>query len=229
MIIQNRKFWVTCAVLTFIFFSYSFAQETELEFNLDVASGTVPLPRIFKPNIDISGRGFYQDVTRPQTLAAGEALAAWQKDIGFNGLFRMQYNFWEMQQLYKSPELQNKLFHNYEDIIKSISDAGGTVILDLFGTPADLGKALDKKSPPKDLRAYKELVKSTIRQLSCNKRYNIWYEVWSAPDLDDFFLGRIQEYLNLYRIVAESVNELKSETKIHIPLGGPSEIGRAHV
>lgn len=94
--------------------------------------------------------------------------------------------------------------------------------MDIFGTPAGLGKVLDKKSPPWDLRAFKELVKSYIKDLSCDKRYNIWYEVWSAPDLDDFFLGRVQEYLNLYRAVAETINELEAEVKIHIPLGGPS-------
>ena len=54
---------------------------------------------------------------------------------------------------------------NYENIIKKITDAGGIVILDIFGTPAGLGKALDKKSPPWDLKAFKELVKSYIREL----------------------------------------------------------------
>jgi hypothetical protein len=81
---------------------------------------------------------------------------------------------------------------------------------------------LDKKSPPRDPKAFKELIKNSIRELSCNKRYNVWYEIWNAPDLDDFFLGRKQEYLNLYRVAAESIEELEAETKIHIPIGGPS-------
>ena len=203
--------------------SFLFAQKTDdLEFTLDVTSNTIPLPKIFKPNIDLSGRGFHREVTWPQGMAAGEVLDTWQKDIGFAGLYRMQYSLWEINQLSKDKDAQSKLLTNYDNIIKNISDAGGIVILDIFGTPAGLGKVLDKKSPPWDLKAFKELVKSTIRDLSCNKRYNIWYEIWDAPDLDSFFLGRQQEYFNLYRAVATAIRELESETKIHIPLGGPS-------
>lgn len=199
-----------------------FAQDGDLELSLDVNLNTVPLPKIFKPNIDLSGRGFNRDSLWPQELAAKDLLAIWQKDIGFGGLCRLQYNLWEIDQLSKNRQLQNKLLSNYESAIKNISDNGGTVILDLFGTPAGMGKVLDKNSPPADIREFKSLVKGIIRELSCNKKYNIWYEVWNAPDLDEFFLGRKQEYFNLYRAVAESVKELENETKINIPVGGPS-------
>lgn len=199
-----------------------FAQQSnDLEISLDVNSATAPLPKIFKPNIDLSGRGFHRENNWPQTLAAKEALDTWQKEIGFNGVYRLQYNLWEINERGKEKEVKDALLRNYEDIIKRISDAGGIVILDIFGTPAGLGKVLDKRCMPVDLRAYKELVKGHIRSLSCEKRYNIWYEVWSAPDLDDFFLGRTQEYLNLYRAIAESARELEAETKVHIPVGGP--------
>jgi beta-xylosidase len=124
--------------------------------------------------------------------------------------------------LSKDEAAQNKLLQNYEEIIKKISDSGGVVILDLFGTPSGLGKVLDKNSSVHNLEAYKELVKDTIRKLSCEKKYNIWYEVWNAPDLEDFFLGEKAEYFNLYRIIAEAVKELRQEFKINIPLGGPS-------
>jgi hypothetical protein len=196
-------------------------QDNELEFTLDVTASTIPLPKIFKPNIDLSGRGFNRDAAWPQQIAAKEVLDIWQRDIGFGGLYRIQYNLWEINQLSKDKDAQNKLLANYESIIKNINDAGGIVILDLFGTPAGLGKVLDRRSPPWDLRAFKELVKNTVRDLSCNKKYNIWYEIWSAPDLDNFFLGGQQEYLNLYRTVATAVKELEAETKRHIPVGGP--------
>ena len=224
--IQNLKFYILIFSFTLCLLS-SFAltcfaqQSDDLEFTLDITSGTIPLPKIFKPNIDLSGRGFHRDAGWPQGIAAREVLDTWQKDIGFTGLYRLQYNFWEINQFAKDKDLQNNLLGNYEKIIKNISDAGGVVILDIFGTPAGLGKVLDKRSSPQNLKAFKKLIKSHIRALSCQKRYNIWYEVWSAPDLDDFFLGRKQEYLNLYRVIAEAINELKAETKIHIPLGGP--------
>lgn len=196
---------------SFGFFLFSFClacfgqQGDEVEFTLDAASATSPLPEIFKPNIDLSGRGFHRDVAWPQTLAARETLDAWRQDIGFSGLYRLQYNLWEISQLSKGKDLQAELLTNYEGIIKSITEAGGVVLLNLFGTPANFGRVLDKRSPPRDLKTFKALVKSIIRDLSCNKKYNIWYEVWTTPDLDDFFLGREQEYLSLYRAVAESL------------------------
>ncbi|MDD5166983.1 MAG: hypothetical protein PHQ57_06325 [Candidatus Omnitrophica bacterium] len=213
-------------IFGFAFFAFSFtllfAQDSEIKLTLDAASPTIPLPKIFKPNIDLSGRGFNRTSSWPQSLADEKILEKWKNDIGFSGIYRIQYNLWEINQLAKDKESQNKLLYNYEKVIKNISDAGGTVILDIFGTPAGLGEVLDKKSPPWDLKAFKELVKNHIRDLSCQKKYNIWYEVWSAPDLDGFFLGRKQEYLNLYRQVAEAVKELEAEAKIHIPVGGPS-------
>jgi len=207
------------------FASYCSAQDADLTFTIDIASATTPTPNIFKPNIDLSGRGFHRDMVWPQNLAAQEVLDVWQKDIGFKGLYRIQYNLWEIYQLAKNKPAQDKLIANYESILKRISDSGGIILLDIFGTPAGLGKVLDKKSPPVELKTFKKLIKSHIKNLSCDKHYNVWYEVWSAPDLDDFFLGRKQEYLNLYRAIAEAIRELEAEYKIHIPLGGPSVSG----
>jgi len=215
-------------LLSLIFFLFfgpraSLAQiPEELEFNLDLNSPVVSLPQIYKTSVDLSGRGKQHDLTLPQTLAAADTLAAWQADLGFRNFYRIQYNLWEIQQLSGNPDAYQKLLHNYEEVIKKISDSGGTVILDLFGTPDGLGVVRDKNSAPHNLKIYKELVKSTIRKFSCEKKYNIWYEVWNAPDLGDFFLGGRSEYFNLYRIIGEAVNELRRETKIYIPLGGPS-------
>ncbi len=193
-----------------------------IELTLDASATTVDLPKIFKPSVDLSGRGFNREITWPQGVAEKKVLDLWQKEVGFSGFFRMQYNLWEINQLYKNKPLQEKLKANYESIIKKINDADGTVILDLFGMPAGLGKVLDIKSPPHDYRGFKNLIKNTIRDLSCIKRLNIWYEVWTSPDSEDFFLGRRPEYFRLYRTIAECVRELEAEYKIHIPIGGPS-------
>jgi len=221
-VILNRFF---LSLIFYLFFGVvtSAAQiPEELEFDLDLNSPVVSFPKIYRPSIDLSGRGRQVDKTLPQTLAAKEALATWQADLGFRNFYRIQYNLWELQQLANDQEARAKFLNNYDEIIKKISDSGGTVILNLFGTPDGLGVVLDKNSAPHNLKIYKELVKNTIRRLSCEKKYNIWYEVWNAPDLEDFFLGGRSEYFNLYRIVGEAVNELRRETKIHIPLGGPS-------
>ena len=194
----------------------------ELEYSLDLNSPVVNLPKIYRTCLDLSGRGTQHDKTLPQTLASPDALNTWQEDLGFRNFYRIQYNLWEIQQLSGDQDARQKLLSNYEDIIKKISDSGGTVILDLFGTPDGWGTVLDKSSAPHNLKAYKELVKNTIRRLSCEKKYNIWYEVWNAPDIGDFFIGGRSEYFNLYRAVGEAVKELRQETKINIPLGGPA-------
>ncbi|MEW6075027.1 MAG: hypothetical protein AB1530_01835 [Candidatus Omnitrophota bacterium] len=199
------------------------AQEKEFGIEIDASSNaTVALPPVYKPNIDLSARGFSQDKAWPQELAAEDTLQAWEKEIGFSGFYRLQYNLWYISQFSQDKEAKEKLLAAYDALIKKINDAGGIVILDLFGTPAGMGAVLDKRSPPTNQKAFKEYVKATIRDLSCNKRYRIWYEVWSAPDLDEFFLGKEQEYLMLYKSVAEVVKELEEESKVYIPLGGPS-------
>jgi hypothetical protein len=219
--VYSAIFLIICCALYFTPGPELLAQEPDLEFTLDVDSATSPLPKIFRPNLDLSGRGFHRQSDWPQALAAQQVVDRLKDEIGLSGFYRLQYNLWEISQLARDKEQQAGLLRNYEEIIKAISNSGGIIILDIFSTPAGLGKVLDKKSPPLDTSAFKELIKGHIRNLSCVKKYNIWYEVWSAPDLDNFFLGRKQEYLALYRAVAEAVKELSAETKIHIPLGGP--------
>ncbi|MCX5711831.1 MAG: hypothetical protein NTY47_02020, partial [Candidatus Omnitrophica bacterium] len=192
------------------------------EFVLDVNSATMPLPAIFKPSVDLSGRGINHENNRPQTLANPEVLARWGKDISFCGIYRVQFDLWEVEALAKDKDKQEQLLHSYDNIFKEITDSGSTVILDIFGTPAGLGKVLDKRSAPVDPRLFKALVKKYIKRFSCENKSNIWYEVWNAPDLDDFFLGRKQDYLNIYRVCAEAVKELETQYKINIPIGGPS-------
>ncbi|MDD5431638.1 MAG: cellulase family glycosylhydrolase [Candidatus Omnitrophica bacterium] len=228
---ENRfKYFVLMQIFAVFLFGSVFVssaqQDDSIEVALDVNSSPVTsLPKIFKPGIDISGRGFHREPTWPQGLAAKEVLDKWQKEIGFEGVYRLPYSLWEISQLSKNAELQNKLIATYDEVIKRISDSGGTVIVNVFGMPAGLGKILDRRSPPQDFREFKKFVKKTISELSCNKKYNVWYEVWNAPDLDDFFLGRKQDYLYLYRSIAEAVKELERQNKIHIPVGGPSISG----
>jgi len=198
------------------------SSEEVLEAVIDASAPGVPLPKIFVPGVDLSGRGFHGDITWPQTMAAPEAIESWQKEIGFRGMYRLQLNLWEISQIEKNKALQGKLLANYESVIQKISDSGATVILDIFSAPQGQGKVLDRTSFPVDGKAFKQLVKQYMRHFSCEKKYKIWYEVWSAPDLDNFFLGRKAEYLALYRCVAEAAKELQEETRQIIPVGGPS-------
>lgn len=221
----NKRFFIIYFILAAAcgiqYVDKAVAQDSELEFILDVDSQVIPLPKIFRPNMDLSGRGFSRDGSWPQSLASREVIERWEKEIGFLGFYRMQYSLWEISQLDKNKDEQNKLLANYYELIKKISDAGGVVIINIFGTPVGSAAVLDKRSPPQDLAAFKQKVKNVIRELSCNKKYNVWYEIWNAPDLDDFFLGKKQEYFNLYRASAEAIKELEQEFKINIPIGGP--------
>lgn len=218
----NAKVLITLVLCAFLWLPAAFCQDGDIEYVLDASSTAVPLPDIFKPAMDLSGRGYNSDPAWPQTLAHQRVLDIWQKDIGFRGIYRLQYNLWEISEVSGNRALQEKLHANYEATIKRVNEAGGVVILNIFSTPQGQGKVLDKKSSPVDLKAFKSTVKEFIRYYSCLKRYTVWYEVWTAPDLDDFFLGRQQEYLNLYRAVAEAAKELETEFKISIPVGGPS-------
>ncbi|MCU0650636.1 MAG: hypothetical protein MUC52_00175 [Candidatus Omnitrophica bacterium] len=220
--IAAASLWFLALYAAACFVPSALGQEGDIEYVLDVGSNPIQLPDIYQPSIDLSGRGFHSDPAWPQSLADQRALSAWQKDIGMRNICRLQYNLWEISEVGANLSLQTKLLSNYEDIIKKADDSQAVVILNLFSTPQGQGKVLDKKSSPVDLKAFKSTVKEIIRYYSCVKRYRIWYEVWTAPDLDEFFLGRQQEYLNLYRAVAESVRELEAEFKINIPVGGPS-------
>ena len=111
------------------------AAQEELEFSLDITSATIPTPKIFKPSLDLSGRGYHRKVSWPQTLASEKVLETWGNDIGFAGIYRLQYNLWEINQISEDKELRQNLLNNYEAVIKKISDAGGLVILDIFSTP----------------------------------------------------------------------------------------------
>ncbi|MDD4941671.1 MAG: hypothetical protein PHS64_00115 [Candidatus Omnitrophica bacterium] len=219
---NNAKAFIALVLCAFLWLPAAFCQDGDIEYVLDASSTAVPLPDIFKPAMDLSGRGYNSDPAWPQSLAHQRVLDIWQKDVGFRGIYRLQYNLWEISEVSGNRALQEKLHANYEATIKRVNEAGGVVILNIFSTPQGQGKVLDKKSSPVDLKAFKSTVKEFIRYYSCLKRYTVWYEVWTAPDLDDFFLGRQQEYLNLYRAVAEAVKELESEFKISIPVGGPS-------
>ena len=198
-----------------------------IELSLDVNSKTAPLPKIFSPNIDLSGRGFHKDPAWPYHIASSDVIGTWGSQIGFSGMYRMHWNLWEIEQARSNAELYKKLLANYESVIKKVSDAGGTVVLSLFGTPPGKGDVLDKRSVPSNPKQWKQLVKSVMRHLSCEKKYRIWYEVWDSPDTDNFFLGDEKDYLNLYRVAAEAAKELNNEkyqrrNKIKISIGGPS-------
>ncbi len=216
--------WVLAAALTLATGVPPAAAGTsaDLEYVLDANGPTIVLPELFRPAIDLAGRGFHYDPTWPQALAGQSSLDLWAKEFGFRGLYRLQYNLWEISQLVGNRELQGKLLANYEGVIKRVSDAGGTVILNIFSMPLGQGKVLDKKSAPVDPQVFENTVRDVVRYFSCIKKYNVWYEVWTAPDLDTFFLGREQEYLQMYRSAAVAVKGLEKEYGMHIPLGGPS-------
>jgi len=212
-------------IIFFVFFSLgeiSFSQTKDLEFNLDFNSKTTNLYPIFSPSIDLSGRGYHSDVSWPYHLANKEVISRWQAEIGFNkGFFRLYFNLWEIEATKYDPLLRKNILSNYEQIIKIISDSGGKVMLVLYGTPPNWGKVLDKRSMPLDLKSWQSYIKRIIRYFSVGKKYNIWYEVWSSPESEDFFLGTKRDYLSLYEATSKVIKELENEAKVHIPIGGP--------
>ncbi len=202
--------------------SFVFSQEEALELSIDISSKAKPKPALVQANIDLCGRGFNSDIAWPQNLSSKEVLETWKKDIGFSNTFRLQYNLWEINQLAKDKKQQDKLLANYEEAIRSISDSGGLVILDIYSAPAGVGKVLDRRSAAVNISAFKSLVKDSMQRLSCEKKYNVWYELWSGTDLSDFFIGSRQDYFNMYKAVAEGAKELEAQFKVKIPVGAPA-------
>ncbi|MCM8770892.1 MAG: hypothetical protein NC936_03365 [Candidatus Omnitrophica bacterium] len=205
-----------------VFISCGLGQGAEVgvEFILDTSAPTQTLPSLFSVNLNLAG-GRENDPTWPSGLAEDRALEKLEKDLGFLGLFRLKWDFWQIGQLEKDKEKQKQLIENYEAVIKKISDRGGTVILTLINTPPGLGRTLDKRSCPENFSKWKELVKDTIKILSCDKKYNLWYELWDDPTNEEVFLGTQKDYLNLYHALSRAVAELEKQYNINIPVGGP--------
>ena len=174
--------------------------------------------------LDFSGRGFNAvDPSWPRNIAQSQVLDEVYKELNLEGgIFRLQFDLWEFVSIAQDKELQNKFLENYSQVINQIDRRQGTVLLNLYGMPPGLGRVLDKRSSPQDFSAFKGFLKEIIRYFSCEKGYNVWYEVWSAPDLENFFLGEKQEYLRLYQATAEAIMELEKDSEKNIPLGGPS-------
>jgi beta-xylosidase len=223
---RPKSRYIIPLILTGIFClsaAVGFAQDSDIDFNLDIASKTKATPHLLnRIGIDLSGRGFHNEPTWPQNLAVPEVLGQLHQQLDLQaGILRLQFDLWEFVALAKNKHMQAVLLENYSKVIKDINSAGGVTMLVLYGMPPGLGKVLDKKSSPWDIKAFKELVKDIIHYLSCEKGYDIWYEVWNAPDLDSFFLGEKKEYFNIYQAVAQGVKELEQETNRNIPVGGP--------
>lgn len=216
---------ISAAIFIINFFSLAEAEQSALdaglEFVLDANSKTIQLPKVFSPNINLSGRGFSHQASLPKGMPSLEVLERWENEMGFSGIYRLNYNLWEEAELSGYKETKEKFIANYDFLLQKITDSDGVAIISLFGTPSGMGRAFDCRSVPKDMKAYKSVVKEKMRYLSCQKHFNIWYEAWNTPDLEEFFLGRAQDYFNIYRAIAEASKELEQEYKIHIPVGGP--------
>jgi len=125
-----------------------FAQEGDIEYVLDATSTAIPLPDIFKPSMDLSGRGFtatrhgHSHLPIRACLISGIRISAWPGSTGFNTTSGKSASFQATE------PFQEKLIANYEALIKRVNDSGGVVMLNIFSTPQGQGKVLDKKVHP---------------------------------------------------------------------------------
>ena len=78
--------------------------------------------------------------------------------------------------------------------------------------------------PPTDWTNWKTLVRSFFDGLIASPRFgpgvirDWWFEVWNEPNEGRFWLGHLDDYLDLYRATSEAV----AETRLKIRLGGPA-------
>lgn len=77
-------------------------------------------------------------------------------------------------------------------------------------------------TPPKDMGKWNGLIKALIahwQERYGNAEIATWYyEVWNEPDLDFFWAGTLDQYLDLYRNTAQSIKAVCANCRV----GGPA-------
>ncbi len=120
------------------------------------------------------------------------------------------------------PARNQYAWYKADTILDRISRQSRSVLLTLAGTPAWLvpaGGVADRSSPPDDLLAWTELVRSTVRHLSVEKGHSIFgIEIWDKTTDPARWRGTADQYFDLYETSVQAVKQ----TAPAINVGGPA-------
>ncbi len=84
------------------------------------------------------------------------------------------------------------------------------IIFDFWGNPAWLQNAQGKPDPEK----WKPVAREIAAQLKDVTAVEIYLEVWNEPDLGEFWSGTTQEYLAIYKAIAEEIKSANPKAKV---------------
>lgn len=135
-------------------------------------------------------------------------------------LIRIDHLF-DYYDVYKSPGQYD--FSKLDQVVNSIIFTGATPMLSLSYTPSSMAKDNQNAGEPKNWDDWYQLVKTTARRYSVDKKIsNIYYEVWNEPDLfGGWHYAKNPSYTTLFiqtnKAISEGINN-QADYKI----GGPA-------
>ncbi len=104
--------------------------------------------------------------------------------------------------------------------LEALTSRGLTPFLGLTFFPSAVSPS--PIAPPASFDAWQALIRAFLEQLVAHFGSDAlrtwWFEVWNEPNIDSFWTGNFEDYLNLYRATSEAV----LASGVDIRLGGPA-------
>jgi len=191
---------------------------------VDFAKAGGKVPEVFLPSVTMTGRG---GEAGECDLADFPIIETFRRDIGgLRGCYRLDNAFWKLID-YPARKLLV-----YERILDLIQQDGGTVIVTFWQTTADnMVKRKKRKHeswthtfcfPPEDPEKWAKTAGSLMHRFSVEKKYpNIIYEIWSEPNLIQYWAGTEQDYFDLFEQVAQEAIKIEKKHGVKINLAAP--------
>lgn len=135
-------------------------------------------------------------------------------------LIRIDHIF-DYYDVYQSPGQYN--FSKLDQVINSIISTEATPMLSLSYTPSSMAKNNQNASEPNNWDDWYQLVKTTAKRYSVDKKINnIYYEVWNEPDLfGGWHYSKNPSYTALYIQTTRAVTQGINNQAIY-KIGGPA-------
>lgn len=103
-----------------------------------------------------------------------------------------------------------------------LSRTGAKPLVCIAYTPQVLRSGEREISPPKNLKLWEELVYRLVKHVNVDRKLGVKYwEVWNEPNLDIFWTGSKEQYLELYAATVRGV--LRADPTVKV--GGPGVAG----
>ncbi len=99
-------------------------------------------------------------------------------------------------------------FSRLDRVVVPLLQQGMQPLLCLAYKPEALEPSGQPKAPPTDLDEWAQVVRTFVEHYRDLGYTGLAWEVWNEPDLDFFFQGSPQQYVNLYAATARAIKEI---------------------